>query len=134
MNLTKEDAIEIASQVESGGLKQLTKEDAIAVMKTVQDPDLKILTKEDAIAVMKTVQDPDLGLDVWRLGFIQTINVENNNVTFGMTLSCPGCPTAPAIVEELRSELVKKGFEKVNITVIEPEEVSDEARILADLR
>lgn len=92
------------------------------------------LTKEDAIEVMKRVQDPDLGLDVFRLGFIQSILVENNCVTFGMTLSCPGCPTAPAIVEKLRSELVKRGFEKVNINLIEPTEISDEARILADLR
>jgi ATP-binding protein involved in chromosome partitioning len=93
------------------------------------------LTKNDAIEVIKLVRDPDLGIDLWSLGFIQGLEVSQGNVKIKMNLSCPGCPTAPLIVENLKSELLKKGFGKVDIELLEEEySPSEEVRMLLDLR
>ena len=60
--------------------------------------------KEQVIATLKTVNDPELGIDIWNLGLVYEVDVnENNDVKVDFTLTTMGCPIGPAIDEEIRA-------------------------------
>ena len=49
----------------------------------------------DIIAALKTVYDPESPADIYELGLIYKVDVdENRNVAIDMTLTSPGCPVA----------------------------------------
>ena len=49
----------------------------------------------DIIAALKTVYDPEIPADIYELGLIYKVDVdENRNVAIDMTLTSPGCPVA----------------------------------------
>lgn len=64
----------------------------------------KILLKEAIIAVLKTIYDPEIPVNIYDLGLIYEVNIDDeNNVVVKMTLTAPGCPVAqtfPGIVED----------------------------------
>ena len=54
-------------------------------------------------AALKTVNDPELGIDIWNLGLVYEIAIDDdNNVKVDFTLTTMGCPIAPMIDEEIR--------------------------------
>ena len=57
----------------------------------------------DIVAALKTVYDPEIPADIYELGLIYKIDVDDaRNVAIEMTLTSPGCPVAgemPAWVE-----------------------------------
>ena len=59
--------------------------------------------KEAVIAGLKTVFDPEIPVNIYDLGLIYEINIdETQHVTIQMTLTSPGCPVAqtfPGTVE-----------------------------------
>ncbi|WP_131781331.1 SUF system Fe-S cluster assembly protein [Legionella gresilensis] len=60
--------------------------------------------KELVIAALKTVYDPEIPVNIYDLGLIYDINVdEKSHVHIQMTLTSPGCPVAqtfPGTVEQ----------------------------------
>ncbi len=60
--------------------------------------------REQVEAALKTVNDPELGIDIWNLGLVYEINIDNdNNVKIDFTLTTMGCPIGPMIDEEIRA-------------------------------
>tara|TARA_B100001758_G_C18021539_1_gene408313 strand:+ start:159 stop:545 length:387 start_codon:yes stop_codon:yes gene_type:complete len=53
-----------------------------------------IISKEDVIVRLKTVMDPEIPVNLYDLGLIYSININNNNVMIEMTLTNPNCPVA----------------------------------------
>jgi metal-sulfur cluster biosynthetic enzyme len=52
---------------------------------------------------LKTVNDPELGIDIWNLGLVYDIDVnENNDVKGEFSLTTMGCPIAPMIDAEIK--------------------------------
>ena len=90
-----------------------------------------MINKEDIIDVLKSCNDPEIGIDVWTLGLIYDIKINEDNVHIKMTFTTPFCPYGPMIVEEIKSKLMDKGS-KANIGVVfEPLwEPTDEVRQL----
>lgn len=76
-----------------------------------------MITKEQIEEICKNYNDPELGIDIWTLGLIYEIRVENNEVYIKLTFTSPMCPYGPQMVDELESEIKKKGAEKVEIEV-----------------
>lgn len=86
--------------------------------------------------MLKTVFDPEIPVDVYSLGLIYKIDIDDDaNVSIDMTLTAPNCPAADFIMEDVRLKL--SGIEgvkeaKVNL-VFEPEwdkdMMSDEAKL-----
>lgn len=59
--------------------------------------------KESVIVALKTVFDPEIPVNIYDLGLIYDISIdENQNAIIQMTLTSPGCPVAqtfPGTVE-----------------------------------
>jgi len=61
--------------------------------------------KTEIIGKLKTVYDPEIPVDIYELGLIYEINVdEEGNVQIIMTLTSPNCPAA----EEIPADIDKK--------------------------
>lgn len=59
--------------------------------------------KEEVVQALQTVNDPELGIDIWNLGLVYTVDVDDqNNVKIEYTLTTMGCPIGPMIEEEIQ--------------------------------
>ncbi len=59
--------------------------------------------KEQVTQALQTVNDPELGIDIWNLGLVYEIAVDDdNNVKIDFTLTTMGCPIAPLIDEQIK--------------------------------
>ena len=86
--------------------------------------------------VIKTCYDPEIPVNIWELGLIYEIKVdEGNDVNVKMTLTSPACPVAetlPVEVENKIKEIADVNTAKVEITFDPPwdkEMMSEEARL-----
>ncbi len=76
------------------------------------------ITKERLIEeVFKKYEDPELNIDIWTLGLIYEIKIENKNVKIVLTFTSPMCPFGPQMVEELKKQILDSGAEAVSIEV-----------------
>lgn len=81
-------------------------------------------TEEAIVAMLKTVYDPEIPVNVYDLGLIYKIEVDDNkNVLIEMTLTAPNCPAADFIVEDVRMKVESvQGIGNVEISLVfEPE-------------
>jgi FeS assembly SUF system protein len=61
--------------------------------------------EKDIIEVIKTIYDPEIPVDIWELGLIYKLEVDNDfNVVIDMTLTAPNCPVADSIIFEVREK------------------------------
>ena len=68
------------------------------------------ITKEQIIEEIKKVKDPEIPVNLYDLGLIYNIDIDNyNNVLIDMTLTNPNCPVAGSMPES-----VGKAVEKIN--------------------
>ena len=63
-----------------------------------------IVNKDIVMEALKAVMDPELRLGIVDLGLIYGVDVENSgkDVEVRMSLTSPGCPYGPQIVNEVR--------------------------------
>jgi len=94
----------------------------------------------DIVAALKTVFDPEIPVDIYELGLIYKIDLDESKfVTIDMTLTAPGCPVAgelPQWVENAVNTVHGLSGSKVNM-VFEPpwdqSRMSEEARVALDM-
>lgn len=66
----------------------------------------KLKIEERIIEVLKTVYDPEIPVDVYNLGLIYKVDLqEDGHLIVDMTLTAPNCPAADFIVEDVRIKL-----------------------------
>ena len=59
-------------------------------------------TEEAIVAMLKTVYDPEIPVNVYDLGLIYNIEVDDEkNVRIDMTLTAPNCPAADFKIESV---------------------------------
>ena len=92
--------------------------------------------KTDLIAALKTVYDPEIPVDIYELGLIYRLEVDDDrNIEVDMTLTAPGCPVAgemPGWVENAIASVPGVGQVKVKLTFAPPwdmSRMSDEAKL-----
>ena len=90
----------------------------------------------DIIAALKTVHDPEIPSDIYELGLIYKVEIDDDrNVTIDMTLTAPGCPVAgemPVWVENAVNAVAGVAGTKVKLTFDPPwdqSRMSDEAKL-----
>ncbi len=57
-----------------------------------------MVSKEAVIEKLKQVNDPEVGLNIVDMGLIYDVHVEEERVDITMTLTSPGCPFGPQIL------------------------------------
>ena len=94
----------------------------------------------DILAALKTVYDPEIPVDIYELGLIYKVEVDDSrNVLIAMTLTAPGCPAAgeiPVWVENAVNAVPGVAGTEVNIVFDPPwdqSRMSDEARLAVDM-
>ena len=74
--------------------------------------------EEDIISVLKTIFDPEIPVDIFELGLIYEIAIDDEaNVNIKMTLTSPACPVAGSLPPEV--EMKVAGIEKVKAAKVE---------------
>ena len=95
---------------------------------------------DDIIAALKTVYDPEIPADIYELGLVYKVDVDNDrNVAIDMTLTAPGCPVAgemPGWVENAVAAV--PGVQSAKVTMVfdppwDQSRMSDEARVALDM-
>jgi FeS assembly SUF system protein len=60
----------------------------------------------EIVNVLRTIFDPEIPVNIFELGLIYEIKVEeNNNVSIRMTLTAPNCPMADELLEEVTEKV-----------------------------
>ena len=92
------------------------------------------------IAAFKTVYDPEIPVDIYELGLIYKVDIDDDRkVDIDMTLTAPGCPVAgdmPGWIENAARTV--EGVEDVEVRLTfdppwEPSRMSDEARLALNM-
>ena len=111
----------------------------VALASAIPPDELDRLT-DDIVAAMKTVYDPEIPADIYELGLIYRVEIDDDrNVAIDMTLTAPGCPVAgemPGWVENAVSTV--QGVKVVTVNMVfdppwDQSRMSDEARVALDM-
>jgi len=101
--------------------------------------ELDLLT-DRMVEAIKTVYDPEIPVDVYELGLIYKIDVDDErNIDVDMTLTAPGCPVAgemPIWVENAIASIDGVGTVRVKLVFDPPwdmSRMSDEARVALNM-
>lgn len=79
----------------------------------------KVLEKK-IINVLKTIQDPEIPVDIFELGLIYEIKIDDEfNVNIEMTLTSPNCPVAESMPNEVKEKAgFVYGVKSVDVTIV----------------
>jgi FeS assembly SUF system protein len=126
-DLTSRDMIDVSAPAESEPVSALSQKE------------LNRIT-DDLIAAFKTVFDPEIPVDIYELGLIYKVDIDDNRkVDIDMTLTAPGCPVAgdmPGWIETAARTV--DGVEDVEVRLTfdppwDPSRMSDEARLALNM-
>ena len=88
------------------------------------DNDKKLKIEEKIVDMLKTVYDPEIPVNVYDLGLIYKIDLQDDGeLTVDMTLTAPNGPAADFIMEDVRQKLESvEGVKSAQINLVfEPE-------------
>lgn len=66
---------------------------------------LKKINKKEIIECIRTVMDPEIPVNLYDLGLIYSIKINDNNIVIEMTLTNPNCPVAGQMPENVGKSL-----------------------------
>ena len=96
----------------------------------------KAKIEERIVEVLKTVYDPEIPVNIYDLGLIYKIELQDDGaLDIDMTFTAPTCPAADFILEDVRTKVeTVQGVSSANINMVfEPEwdksMMTEEARI-----
>ena len=90
-------------------------------------PEEKLVIEEKIVTMLKTVFDPEIPVDIYNLGLIYAIELDDDgNLHIDMTLTAPNCPAADFLVDaRIKLESID-GVKSVDIRIVfEPEWTKD---------
>ena len=76
--------------------------------------------KNKVIEVVKKIYDPEIPVNIYELGLIYKIDVdEKNKVNVDMTLTSPNCPVAESLPKQVKENILKvEGVSDVNLNLV----------------
>ena len=76
--------------------------------------------KDQIINEIKKIYDPEIPVNIYELGLIYDIKVENKNTAkVKMTLTSPNCPVAESLPKEVKDGIMQvEGIEKVDLDLV----------------
>ena len=93
-----------------------------------------MVTKDEIITVLKDCYDPEIPINVWDLGLVYDINIQDGEVGIKMTLTAPGCMMGAMIADDVKAKLKKlNGVKDAKVDLVfdppwTPDKMSEEAK------
>ena len=93
-----------------------------------------MVSKDEIVTVLKDCYDPEIPINIWDLGLVYDINIENENVGIKMTLTAPGCMMGGMIAEEVKAKIkAMAGVKDAKVELVwdppwTPDKMSPEAK------
>ena len=91
---------------------------------------------DDIVSALKTVYDPEIPADIYELGLIYKIDIEDDrSVKIEMTLTAPGCPVAGEMPGWVQNAVgAVEGVSDVEVDMVfdppwSPDRMSEEAQV-----
>tara|TARA_B110000046_G_C12839686_1_gene333057 strand:- start:438 stop:734 length:297 start_codon:yes stop_codon:yes gene_type:complete len=79
--------------------------------------------KEQIITEIRKIFDPEIPVNIYELGLIYDVKVQDDTAKIIMTLTSPNCPVAESLPQEVKDSAMQvEGIEKVDLDLVfEPE-------------
>ena len=75
--------------------------------------------KEKVITEIKKIYDPEIPVNIYELGLIYDININNSEIRVKMTLTTPNCPVAESLPKEVKDSILEiDGVSKVDLDLV----------------
>jgi FeS assembly SUF system protein len=97
------------------------------------------VVKEDIISALKTVYDPEIPVNVWDMGLIYDIDIQDTEIVIKMTFTSPTCPMMEELMQQVKNAAQSvSGGVPVRVDLVwdppwDLSRMSDAARIELDL-
>lgn len=80
----------------------------------------KTKIEERIVDVLKTVYDPEIPVNIWDLGMIYKVDLQEDGVLdMDMTFTSPSCPAADFILEDVRTKVESvEGVKSANVNLV----------------
>ena len=76
-------------------------------------------TKEKIIEEIRKIYDPELPVNIYELGLIYDIEVNENKAKIKMTLTTPNCPVAESLPKEVKDGAMQvEGIDDVDLELV----------------
>jgi FeS assembly SUF system protein len=93
-----------------------------------------LVSKEEVVTVLKDCYDPEIPINIWDLGLVYGIDIQEANVGIKMTLTAPGCMMGGMIAEEVKAKIkAMQGVKDAKVELVwdppwSPDKMSEEAK------
>jgi len=95
---------------------------------------------DEIVTALKTVYDPEIPADIYELGLIYNVDVDDDRgVKIKMTLTTPNCPAAADLPEQVENAVASvPGVREAKVDIVwdppwDPSRMSDEARAVLNM-
>ena len=98
-----------------------------------------LISKEDIVKCIKTVMDPEIPVNLFDLGLIYSIKINENNVIIKMTLTNPNCPVAGQMPENVGKSIQHlDGLKSIEVSLVwdppwSKDLMSEDAKLALDI-
>ena len=98
-----------------------------------------VVNRDDIINALKTVFDPEIPVNIWDLGLVYDIKIDEKQIVITMTFTSPTCPMMEELLAQVKQAVsnVARGANVDVQLVWEPawdvSRMSDAARVELDL-
>ena len=100
----------------------------------------RLINKEEIIRCIKTVMDPEIPVNLYDLGLIYEIQInDNNDIKIKMTLTNPNCPVAGSMPESVGKSVEKlSDINSIDVSLVwdpkwHKDLMSEEAKLALDI-
>ena len=100
----------------------------------------KNITKDQVVDELKKVMDPEIPVNLYDLGLIYNINIDNlNNISVDMTLTNPNCPVAGTMPKSVGEAIEKiPNISSIKVSLVwspkwDKDKMSEDAKLALDI-
>ena len=98
-----------------------------------------LINEKAVVRCIKTVMDPEIPVNLFDLGLIYSIKINENNVSIKMTLTNPNCPVAGQMPENVGKSIEHlDGLKSIDVSLVwdppwSKELMSEDAKLALDI-
>ena len=98
-----------------------------------------LISEEEVVKCIKSVMDPEIPVNLYDLGLIYSIKINENNVVIKMTLTNPNCPVAGQMPENVGKSIQHlDGLKSIKVSLVwdppwNKDLMSEDAKLALDI-